>query len=78
MGRACSVHGEIVLNPEGKTPPLRPRLKWESDDEMYLKETRCEQSSVADPFERGNEPSCSIKGSQNKIPNTRLMLHGAM
>jgi hypothetical protein len=45
MGRACSTHGEktnayriLVGKPEGKRPLRRPRLRWEDEIKMDLRE----------------------------------------
>jgi hypothetical protein len=48
IGGACSTYGEdqgvyrvLVGKTEGKRPLGRPRLRWEDNIKMYLKEVGC-------------------------------------
>ena len=45
MGGRRGVYRFLVMKPEGKRPPGRPRHRWEDNIKMDLKEVGCEGSS---------------------------------
>ena len=60
MGESKGLYRVLVGKPEGKRPLGRPRRRWEDNIKMDLQEVGC-GGQVAGNFERGNEPSGSIK-----------------
>jgi hypothetical protein len=58
MGERGGVYRVLLGKPEGRRPHGRPRLRWEDDIKMDLKEVGC---GGMDSCERGNKPSGSIK-----------------
>jgi hypothetical protein len=74
MRGACSTCGRrrgayriLVVKPEGKRPPGRPRRRWEDNIKMHLQEVGCgewtgsEEGQVAGTCKCGYETSVCIK-----------------
>jgi hypothetical protein len=56
MGEGRNVYRVLVGKPEGKTPPERPRRRWEDGIKIYLREIVWGGGSLAGCCECGDEP----------------------
>ncbi|KAJ4445665.1 hypothetical protein ANN_12349 [Periplaneta americana] len=67
MGESTNAYRVLVGRPEGKRPLGRPRLRWEDNIKMNLREVGCDDrdwinlAPMAGLCEGGNEPSGSLK-----------------